>query len=107
MLILLTGRLINALVPFTLGEAVKVFEEGSVRSPWPYLFAYVGLRFLQGSGGLNAVRDVSFLSEDRETFRLIVIIDPVGARDAVFGQIDVSAVFRSSTQLIFCFPYAS
>jgi hypothetical protein len=52
------GRFLNAVVPFTLGEVVRVFEEHSSRSPWPYLFAYVGLRFLQSGGGLSALNDV-------------------------------------------------
>ena len=53
-------------MPLTLGALVEYFEKlySGVPSPnpqplsfWPYLLAYVGLRFLQGSGGLNAVRD--------------------------------------------------
>ncbi|KDQ57655.1 hypothetical protein JAAARDRAFT_35344 [Jaapia argillacea MUCL 33604] len=55
--ILLIGRFVNALVPLILGGLVRIFEDGSGRSPWPYLFAYVGMKFLQGSGGLAAVRD--------------------------------------------------
>ena len=57
-LVLLVARLVNALVPFVLGGIVHVFEEGSSTSPWPYLFLYVALRFLQGSGGLAALIDV-------------------------------------------------
>lgn len=46
-------------MPYTLGALVGAFEDPARgRSPWPYLFAYVGLRFLQGSGGLSALRDV-------------------------------------------------
>ena len=52
------GRFVNFLVPLTFAQIVKIFEEGSKESVWPYLFAYVGLRFLQSSGGLAAVRDV-------------------------------------------------
>jgi len=37
-----------------------VFETTSDRSPWPLLFGYVVLRFLQSGGGLGALRDVSF-----------------------------------------------
>jgi hypothetical protein len=49
---------VNALVPFTLGAIVRIFEEKSERSPWLYIFAYAGLRFLQSSGGLAAFRNV-------------------------------------------------
>jgi hypothetical protein len=45
-------------MPFALGEIVRIFEGGSDRSIWPVLFLYVTLRFLQGSGGLAALRDV-------------------------------------------------
>ncbi|KAF5326125.1 hypothetical protein D9611_000133 [Ephemerocybe angulata] len=55
--ILLVGRVVNLALPLTLGELVKILEGSSGRSPWPYLFGYVGLRFLQGSGGLAAIRD--------------------------------------------------
>ncbi|KAF4567762.1 hypothetical protein EYR40_006769 [Pleurotus pulmonarius] len=57
-IILLIGRVIAVLVPYTLGALVEAFEDPAKgHSPWPYLFAYVGLRFLQGSGGLSALRD--------------------------------------------------
>lgn len=45
-------------MPFTVGELIKVFEKRSSYSMWPLLFLYVTLRFLQGSGGLAALRDV-------------------------------------------------
>ncbi|GLB37259.1 putative ABC transporter [Lyophyllum shimeji] len=56
-IILLLGRVINLAMPLALGELVRTLESPSGQSPWPYLFAYVGLRFLQGSGGLAAIRD--------------------------------------------------
>ncbi|KAJ3819599.1 mitochondrial half-size ABC transporter [Lentinula raphanica] len=56
-LILILGRFVNALVPYTLGELIKVFENRSSYSMWPLLLLYVALRFLQGSGGLAALRD--------------------------------------------------
>ena len=49
----------NILVPMTFAKLVKVFETGSKTSPWPLLLSYVALRFLQSSGGINALRDVS------------------------------------------------
>lgn len=55
--ILIIGRIVNAVVPFALGELVHIFEERD-RSPWLILAGYVSLRFLQGSGGLAALRDV-------------------------------------------------
>jgi hypothetical protein len=59
-LLLIVGRVVNFLLPWTLGELVRVFETPSNRSPWLLLFGYVGLRFLQSGGGLGALRDVSF-----------------------------------------------
>jgi quinol-cytochrome oxidoreductase complex cytochrome b subunit len=59
-LLLIAGRFVNFLLPWSLGELVHVFEKPSEGSPWPFLFAYVGLRFLQSSGGLAALRDVGF-----------------------------------------------
>lgn len=56
-LILLLGRVINLAMPLTLGRLINVLEGRSDGSPLPYLFGYVGLRFLQGSGGLSAIRD--------------------------------------------------
>ncbi|THH03982.1 hypothetical protein EW145_g5852 [Phellinidium pouzarii] len=64
-LVLLVGRAVNVAVPLVFGTIVDIFEKqfGSdvpvpqARSFWPYLLAYVGLRFLQGSGGLGALRD--------------------------------------------------
>lgn len=61
-LLLVVGRLVNLALPFTLGELISILEGDDGRSPWPYLFTYVGLRYLQGSGGLAAIRDVSSLS---------------------------------------------
>lgn len=58
-LLVVVGRFVNFLVPLAFAQVVRIFEEGSKVSPWPYLFAYVGLRFLQSSGGLASLRDVS------------------------------------------------
>jgi ABC-type transport system involved in Fe-S cluster assembly fused permease/ATPase subunit len=51
------GRVINLFIPLTLAKLVRVLEAPDGTSPWPYLFFYVAMRFLQGSGGLPAVRD--------------------------------------------------
>ncbi|KAJ8494557.1 hypothetical protein ONZ45_g13206 [Pleurotus djamor] len=53
--LLLIGRVVVFLVPWTLGHVVGAFQHGD--SPWFYLLSYVALRFLQGSGGLAALRD--------------------------------------------------
>jgi ATP-binding cassette subfamily B (MDR/TAP) protein 6 len=58
---------VNFATPLALGELLIALEEkygGGEPSPeprsfWPYLWAYVGLRYLQSSGGLSALRDVS------------------------------------------------
>ena len=52
------GRVVNLAMPLTLGRLISILEGRVDQSPWPYLFGYVGLRFLQGSGGLSAIRDV-------------------------------------------------
>lgn len=59
-IILLLGRVVNLAIPLALGELIRVFDGHSQRSPWPLLFGYVAFRCLQGSGGLAALRDVSF-----------------------------------------------
>jgi len=50
---------VNIGVPFILAKLVDILEGRSSWSVWGCLFGYVGLRFLQGSGGLAAIRDVS------------------------------------------------
>ncbi|KAH9020826.1 hypothetical protein EDB85DRAFT_2152777 [Lactarius pseudohatsudake] len=55
--LLIVGRFVNVAVPYLLAQLVSVFEQGANHSPWPYLFGYVFLRFLQSSGGLPALRD--------------------------------------------------
>lgn len=55
--VVLVGRIVNILVPWVFAELVHMFEEGAYSSLWIYLFAYVGLRFLQASGGLPALRE--------------------------------------------------
>ena len=56
------GRVVTVLTPLALAEVVKIFENNSKASPWPYLLAYVALRFLQGTGGIAALRDVRSFS---------------------------------------------
>ncbi|KAH9924903.1 uncharacterized protein B0H18DRAFT_1010688 [Fomitopsis serialis] len=56
--VVLIGRVVNILVPWVFAELVHMFEEGAYTTKiWIYLFAYVGLRFLQASGGLSALRE--------------------------------------------------
>ncbi|KAJ7755708.1 mitochondrial half-size ABC transporter [Mycena maculata] len=56
-ILILVGRAVNACLPFALGEIIRIFEGSSDRSIWLVLLVYVALRFLQGSGGLAALRD--------------------------------------------------
>ncbi|KIY66216.1 mitochondrial half-size ABC transporter [Cylindrobasidium torrendii FP15055 ss-10] len=74
LLILVVGRFVNAAVPFILGELVKILQGGSGRSPWSFLGLYVVLRFLQGSGGLAALRESLWIPvmqySDREMSQL-------------------------------------
>lgn len=48
--LLFVVRAVNLMVPITLGEATE--DLAKRRSPWLHLGVYVGLRFLQGSGGI-------------------------------------------------------
>lgn len=48
--LLIAGRVVNLLVPLYLGRLVSALASGS--SPWLYLSLFVGLKFLQGSGGI-------------------------------------------------------
>ncbi|KAG8907443.1 hypothetical protein FRB99_004238 [Tulasnella sp. 403] len=57
MVLLLIARFINLLMPLTLRELVDDFDKG-IKLPMGLLLFYVGLRFLQGSGGLSALRDI-------------------------------------------------
>lgn len=56
-IILIAERVVNVAIPLALGELVNIFEGRSSYSPWAVLLGYVCLRFLQGSGGLAAIRD--------------------------------------------------
>lgn len=108
-LLIVFGRVINFLVPLMFSRLVKVFEEGSSTSPWPYLFAYVGLRFLQSSGGIGALRDVRSTFGHLRSLRHLPAFfaaDFVGTCHAVFRSRNVAIVFRSSSQFILCFPFA-
>ncbi|KAF7782451.1 hypothetical protein Agabi119p4_1827 [Agaricus bisporus var. burnettii] len=55
--ILLVERVVNVAVPLILGLLVDILEGRSSLSPWIILLGFVCLRFLQGSGGLAAIRD--------------------------------------------------
>ncbi|KAJ3574661.1 hypothetical protein NP233_g1629 [Leucocoprinus birnbaumii] len=55
--ILLVERVVNIGVPWILAQLVEILEGRLSWSVWGCLFGYVGLRFLQGSGGLAAIRD--------------------------------------------------
>ncbi|KAH9929622.1 uncharacterized protein BXZ73DRAFT_47940 [Epithele typhae] len=73
-LIMIVGRVVNVFVPWIFAQLVRIFEDGSKVSLWPYLWAYVGLRFLQSTGGLAALRDSLWIPvmqySDREMSQL-------------------------------------
>ncbi|KAK7692857.1 hypothetical protein QCA50_004492 [Cerrena zonata] len=73
-LLVVVGRVVNVLTPVSLARVVQIFEQGTKTSPWPYLLGYVGLRFLQGTGGLAALRDLLWIPvmqySDREMSQL-------------------------------------
>ena len=85
-LLVVIGRFVNFLVPLVFAEIVKIFEEGSKVSPWPYLFGYVALRFLQATGGLAALRDVSTIFRVGPYCAYNSFPDSLGTSDAVFGS---------------------
>ncbi|KAF9516641.1 hypothetical protein BS47DRAFT_1483796 [Hydnum rufescens UP504] len=61
--LLIAGRFVAYYVPTTLRQLVATFEQQDKLprpSPWPLVFLYAGLRFLQGSGGLGALRDIAW-----------------------------------------------
>ncbi|KAH9945694.1 hypothetical protein B0H21DRAFT_892116 [Amylocystis lapponica] len=72
--LVVVGRLVNVLTPYVFAQLVRMFEAGVTTSLWFYLFAYVGLRFLQGSGGINALREIAWAPvmqySDREMSQL-------------------------------------
>ncbi|KAG8763174.1 hypothetical protein FRC11_005712 [Ceratobasidium sp. 423] len=59
LVIVAAGRVINAAIPFKLSEVVEALShKGARHTVWSPLLWYVGLRFLAGSGGLGALRDL-------------------------------------------------
>ncbi|KAF8308376.1 hypothetical protein DL93DRAFT_2171132 [Clavulina sp. PMI_390] len=63
LILLVLGRFITFLTPTTLRQLVAMFDRVQgipPPSPWKLLFTYVLLRFLQGSGGLAALRDIAW-----------------------------------------------
>ncbi|CAE7126377.1 unnamed protein product [Rhizoctonia solani] len=59
LIIVAAGRVINAAIPFKLSEVVEALtHKGARHTVWSPLLWYVGLRFLAGTGGLGALRDL-------------------------------------------------
>lgn len=98
MCILLVERVVNVAVPLILGLLVDILEGRSSLSPWIILLGFVCLRFLQGSGGLAAIRDVRFvfLCVKLRSKKFAV---SVGSCHAVFRQRYV-ALILSRTELV-------
>ncbi|KAH8093897.1 hypothetical protein BXZ70DRAFT_948370 [Cristinia sonorae] len=73
-LIVVVGRVVNAGVPWALAQVIRIFDRDLEGSVWPYLFLYVGLRLLQATGGLPALRDALWVPvmqySDREMSQL-------------------------------------
>ncbi|KAG8999940.1 hypothetical protein FRB94_005732 [Tulasnella sp. JGI-2019a] len=62
MLLLLLGRVINVLSPLTLKALVDVLEMGTGgRLPLKLILAFVGVRLIQGSGGLVNIRNLLWI----------------------------------------------
>ncbi|CUA70460.1 ATP-binding cassette sub-family B member 6, mitochondrial [Mus musculus] [Rhizoctonia solani] len=59
LIIVAAGRVINVAIPFKLSEVVEALtHKGARHTVWTPLLWYVGLRFLAGTGGLGALRDL-------------------------------------------------
>ncbi|KEP47157.1 vacuolar ABC heavy metal transporter (HMT1) [Rhizoctonia solani 123E] len=59
LIIVAAGRVINAAIPFKLSEVIEALtHKGARHAVWSPLMWYVGLRFLAGTGGLGALRDL-------------------------------------------------
>ncbi|KDN46427.1 hypothetical protein RSAG8_04371, partial [Rhizoctonia solani AG-8 WAC10335] len=59
LIIVAAGRVINAAIPFKLIEVIEALtHKGARHTVWSPLLWYVGLRFLAGTGGLGALRDL-------------------------------------------------
>jgi hypothetical protein len=110
-LILVLGRFVNFALPLTFGRLVTIFEQyasgGSLPrpNPWPVLGFYVVLRFLQSSGGLAALRDVSHPISPIHRLLTTPLVVFMGAGDAVFRPRDVATYFQPSSQFIALFPH--
>ncbi|KAG1851118.1 hypothetical protein F4604DRAFT_1907202 [Suillus subluteus] len=68
-LVLVLGRIVNALLPLTLGALITTFDIPCITtfpafgaSLSPYIITYVRFRFLASSGGLAAIRDAFWIS---------------------------------------------
>ena len=75
--------MVNIAVPYVLAQIINIFDGKLDQSPWPYLFGYAGLRFLQGSGGLAALRDVCPAFVDERFSAYFDYIGSMGTCDAV------------------------
>ena len=87
--LLIIGRIVNVAVPFLFAGLVYVFEQGVTSPPWLLLLGYVGLRFLQSSGGLPALRDVRrtcLLSHSRPVHMNRLYPDFLDPGVAIFGS---------------------
>ena len=71
-MIVVVGRIVNVLVPRQLGLVVADLTDD--RSPWTNLGIFVGLRFLQGGGGiLNALQSTLWVSVAQYSDRASVL----------------------------------
>ena len=87
---MIVARFVSFLVPYMFAELVHMFEEGAYsRKVWAYLFAYVGLRFLQASGGLPALREALWAPvmqySDRGAWLSVLRVRGGGGTDGVWG----------------------
>lgn len=102
--LLIIGRIVNVAVPFLFAGLVYVFEQGVTSPPWLLLLGYVGLRFLQSSGGLPALRDVRrtcLLSHSRPVHLNRLYPDFLDPGVAIFGSRCVRWMFSVDKCLIF------
>ncbi|KAL1971206.1 hypothetical protein VTN77DRAFT_158 [Rasamsonia byssochlamydoides] len=88
-LCLITDRVLNVLVPLQLGVITDALSKGDGRPPWKEILIFVGLRLLDSSGGVSAIRRYMWLPLENYSYQKITT--------AAFNQImDLSSDFHDN-----------
>ncbi|KKA21057.1 ATP-binding cassette transporter [Rasamsonia emersonii CBS 393.64] len=88
-LCLVMDRVLNVLVPLQLGVITDVLSKGDGRPPWKEIMIFIGLRLLDSSGGVSAIRRYMWLPLENYSYQKITT--------AAFNQImDLSSDFHDN-----------